>query len=88
MNDYRTANDRFRPFEADNIVGHFELGHAVLVGFEIAKIAKVAFFGFRSCRGASGGIEMAACGIGVRGAAVPEFMNVKSVRTRRQTFDI
>ena len=75
VNDYRTANDRFGSFEADNIVGHFESGQAVLVGFEITKIAKVAFFGCRSRMWHIIGIEVAPCGIGIGGGAVSELGN-------------
>jgi len=74
VNYYRAANDRFWSPEADHIVGHFESGQAVLVGFEITKIASVAFFGFGTRMGHIGGIEVAARGIGFGGGAVSEFM--------------
>ena len=78
----------FGPSRLNNVIGHFESGQAVLVGFEIAEIANVAFFGFGTGVGHISGIEVAACGIGVGGAAVSELMNVKSVRTWRQALDV
>jgi hypothetical protein len=74
VNYYRAANDRFGSLEADDIVGHFQSGQAVLVGFKITKIANVAVFRFGTRMGHIGGIEVASCGIGFRGGAVSEFM--------------
>jgi hypothetical protein len=88
VNDYRAANDRFRPFETQNVIGYFDPGQAVLVGFDVTKITNVAHLGFWTGVGHIGWIEVAARGIRVRGAAVPVFVNMKCMGSRRQAFDI
>jgi hypothetical protein len=60
VNDYRTANDRFRPFQAQDVIGYIEPGHTVFVGFEVTEVANMMHLGFRTTVGHISRIEVAA----------------------------
>jgi hypothetical protein len=81
MNHDGLADDGLRATQLNNPVNPVVGGCAVIPGLDIAEIAHMAL-SWRivwTTVGAAVGIEVAASGSGIRGAAIPEFMNVEAM---------
>ncbi len=85
VHNHRVTDDRIRPFQRDHRVHPLVMRLARRVCFQVAKIARVPHLGIGPAVLHVVRIEVTARRRAIGRAAIPKFMDVKPVRTGRQT---